>query len=83
MIEGTLTVNLDPPFIWFDTTSDGAKRHCHHECTSGDIRLILLELAGESVPWPVKECVVRSSGTFSVEMLHKFQLLQLQDNSNE
>ena len=76
MIEGILTVNLDPPYCSFHSHTTGFHYLRSAECTVDEIRAILLELGAISSGqnWPMKECFVRLTGKFSEAQLAELGL---------
>lgn len=76
MIEGVLTVNLDPPYLQFhgdNRSVDG----CLRECTTEELRAALGELAECSIMhWPLQDCVIRLRGMFPIVKLSLFGLLR-------
>ncbi len=76
MIEGVLTINLDPPYLQFqggDTSIDG----CLRECTTEEVRAALHELGQVCTrAWPLHECVIRLRGKFPIVKLSMFGLLR-------
>ncbi|MBK9143394.1 MAG: hypothetical protein IPM23_12900 [Candidatus Melainabacteria bacterium] len=77
MIEGTLTVNLDPPYVRFHSTeSDGKEVSSHYDCTREEIRTILEALGSEvDRDWPVRDCLIRTRGSFPHDLLSTFHLI--------
>ena len=76
MINGTLTVNLDPPYLCFQVADEGRSGSCLRECSTEEIRRMLIALgAHRSGHWPVSECIIRSKGQFSIKLLRDFKLV--------
>lgn len=76
MLEGTLTVNLDPPYLHF--TADGNEKgySSHFECSEEEVLRILTELGSEIFEGTrYKECIVRTTGSFPKALLSQFHLL--------
>lgn len=82
MVEGTLVVNLDPPYVSF--VEHGAKtgaelrrrKTAFNHCTIQELRMMLIEL-GAIVPyqhWPPKDCMMRLPGSYSKDTLDKLGL---------
>ncbi len=76
MIDGTLTINLDPPYLHFHADDPGVSGRLR-ECTMDDIRAALAEFA-QNMPdrWPLNDCVIRLRGKFSATRLSKLGVLQ-------
>jgi hypothetical protein len=76
MIEGILTINLDPPYLSFHP-NDSTSSACLRECATADIYVALGELAPllNSVH-QLDDCVVRLQGNFSKGRLSKLGLLR-------
>jgi hypothetical protein len=68
MLEGILTINLDPPYICLE--SEGNQRQ--RAFSSEQIRCILEELGISR--WPLRDCLIRLKGEFSFEALQKIGL---------
>ncbi len=74
MLTGTLTINLNPPYLAFQAQSndEGLMRSCSIE----EIKLALTEFGDrEPQAWPLKECLVRMPGQFSRAKLTAFGLI--------
>jgi hypothetical protein len=65
MIEGTLTVNLDPPYLGFRVEAED--KIYSRSCSREDIREILTEFGG--LNWPLKDCVIRMPARFSKDAI--------------
>lgn len=80
MVEGILTINVNPPYVVF-CPKEG--KSSIRECTAEHIRAVLADLAADVhfQHWPVKECVIRLQGNFSRDKLEKFGLLTLRHES--
>ncbi|MBS2009228.1 MAG: hypothetical protein JST01_19395 [Cyanobacteria bacterium SZAS TMP-1] len=84
MIEGTLQINLDPPYIAFselpkESLDPAAKMTIVRPSSVEEIRELLLEL-GAITPdqaWPPRECILRFPVALSRANLRRFNLLQL------
>lgn len=75
MINGILVINLDPPYAGFS----GEDGHSRKNCTVDELTALLADLGG-LVPgqsWPPREFVLRVSGRFSRDALHRFGLVKL------
>ena len=85
MIEGILTVNLDPPYCGFHSHETGFSYLRSAECTVEEIRAILIELGAisPSQHWPMQECFVRLTGTFSEVQLAKLGLWPMREHERE
>ena len=85
MIEGILTVNLDPPYCSFHSHTTGFHYIRSAECTVDEIRAILLELGAisSSQHWPMKECFVRLTGRFSEAQLGELGLWPILEYQQE
>lgn len=85
MIEGILTVNLDPPYCSFHSHLTGFNYLRSAECTVEEIRAILLELGAISSGqnWPMQECFVRLTGTFSEGQLANLGLWPMREHQYE
>lgn len=79
-MQGTLTINIDPPYICFDTKISGHKHRYQSECTLDNIHEVLLELTENEIRWPLKDGIIRYDGKFSAELLEKFRLIQSKDS---
>jgi hypothetical protein len=79
MIEGILTVNLEPPYLSFQSTAGLAGEDSLRNCTTEEIRSALAEFCAIEYcqNWPLKECIVRIQGNFCREKLVSFGLLPL------
>ena len=77
MITGTLTINLKPPYLSFQSAAGSGHEYSYlTECEVEDIQRILLELGvHESYRLPGKDGIVRSKGQFSIELLEEFGLI--------
>ncbi|MBX9570638.1 MAG: hypothetical protein K2X77_17230 [Candidatus Obscuribacterales bacterium] len=83
MVEGTLVVNLDPPYVSFvehEGVKTGAERRrratAFKHCTIQELRMMLIDL-GAIVPyqhWPPRDCMMRLPGTYSQATLDKLGL---------
>lgn len=83
MVEGTLVVNLDPPYVSFvehEAAKAGVEKRrrstAFKHCTIQELRLMLIEL-GAIVPhqhWPPRDCMVRLPGSYSQATLDKLGL---------
>jgi hypothetical protein len=82
MIEGILTVNLDPPYCSFHSHETGFSYLRSAECTVEEIRVILIELGAisSSQHWPMQECFVRLTGTFSEVQLTNLGLWPMREH---
>ncbi|MCA9815165.1 MAG: hypothetical protein KC652_08610 [Cyanobacteria bacterium HKST-UBA01] len=77
MINGILTVNFDPPYLCFQRANETRNDTCLRDCSREEIRNMLLKLgAHHSTPWPIDDCIIRSKGSFSQELLEDFDLAQ-------
>jgi hypothetical protein len=85
MIEGILTVNLDPPYCSFHSRETGFNYLRSAECTVEEIRVILIELGAISASqhWPMQECFVRLSGTFSEVQLGNLGLWPMRQHERQ
>lgn len=72
-MNGTLTINLDPPYMQFQHTATGSFRMRY--CSLEEIEAILNELGASC--WPLKECFVRVEGPFLPSSLAQADLLPL------
>lgn len=65
MIEGTLIINLDPPYIGFahqdNYINNSQKKHSWRHCSLDEIKDLLVELqvVSSQQHWPLRECVLR------------------------
>ena len=77
MIEGLLTVNLEPPYLSFQSLEDLTAKSCLRYCTAEDVKSALANLCAFQYfqHWPLKECIIRVEGSFSREKLAHFGLL--------
>lgn len=92
MVEGTLVVNLDPPYVSFverngegTTPSPDRKRNTlTKQCTIQELRNMLIDL-GAILPyqqWPPRDCMMRLPGSFSQATLRKLGLEKQSYKSN-
>jgi len=87
MIEGTLLVNLDPPFMAFQPRRCGQsidravdiETEIRCDCTQAQIKDFLVELEVISVTqaWPPRECIMRLATKLPVRILLKHGLLKM------
>jgi hypothetical protein len=84
MIEGTLVVNLDPPYMDFlpntstETKDNSACENCTwHYCTIEQIREFLVELGliYKAQQWPPREYILRLPVRLPIRSLAKLGLL--------
>lgn len=75
MIEGLLQINLDPPYIAFDSQDNGCSAR---SCTTEDIRALLIALnaLGPGRHWPLCDFTMRLAGQFDSKTLQQFGLLK-------
>jgi len=74
MIDGTLMINLNPPWAGFSSESDKISKNF----TVDELRALLIELGGllpEQV-WPPGEYMLNMPGRFSRDTLTKFGLIK-------
>lgn len=72
MIHGTLTVNLDPPYLMFEPSGDGNRPWLARQCTLSEMQQVLAEMGVEL--WPMRECLIRVQGTFNRSKLNDLGL---------
>lgn len=70
MVEGVLTINLEPPYISFHSSQ--AELGCSRSCTQEEIRDILSDM--DARQWPLKDCLIRLSTNFSEARLASLRL---------
>jgi hypothetical protein len=69
MMEGILTINLDPPYISLESEGTQSQR----TFSLDQIRSILEELGVQR--WPLRDCLIRLQGEFSFESLQRIGLV--------
>lgn len=76
MVQGTLSVNLEPPYIGLKAEH---AREIRRSCTVEEIKKILLALKiiTPQQHWPPKDCVMRLPGQFPGAVLARFGLLPI------
>lgn len=74
MIKGTLTANLNPPYLEF--LLDDA-RYSRQHCSTDDLRefLITLDVLSPGQEWRPRELFVRIKGEFPRQSLAQFGLI--------
>lgn len=83
MIEGTLLINLDPPYMAFtpkvsgQSINGGASDNIRCDCTQAQIKDLLVELDVISPyqQWPLRECILRLPVVLPAKILAKHGLL--------
>ncbi len=87
MIEGTLVINLEPPYMGFLPKPCGQpinavgdlKNYTWHYCTQTQIKDLLVELGVISTGqlWPPRECILRLPVVLPMKSLTKHGLLNI------
>lgn len=75
MIDGTLTVNLEPPYLAF---CDKAGNHYSRNCSFEEIQDMLADLG--NLNWPLRDCFVRIPMQFDQFGLAKWRLNPVQNS---
>ncbi len=83
MIEGTLIVNFDPPFIGFSspkaTKAEIEGSQLRRYCSLEEIRLLLIDLdcISEYQAWPPRELILRLPVNLPKKVLEKLNLIEI------
>jgi hypothetical protein len=63
MIQGTLSVSLDPPCVMFEPDVGDRSSWRIRYCSDNELHQVLSDLGVEQ--WPLRECFIRLQGRFS------------------
>jgi hypothetical protein len=79
MIEGTLVVNLDPPYMGFLLNTDACENCTWCYCTLEQMRDFLVELGliHKAQQWPPREYILRLPARLPINSLAKHGLLNV------